>query len=477
MATGRTLHPDDKAYVDSLQRIALAVVLCGWAAAGTTDTDIWGHMAIGLDMLTSGRFLWVDPYSFTHDQRWVNHEWLWDIVVGVLYQRFGLAGLVALRAVLIGFVLCLVDRSSRNAPSPVRALTLVLVSIASIGAWTATRPQVATITLYAIVLTHVRAAWLPILFALWANTHGGWLIGFGAVVTHAAFERTRRSTILAALCLAATLVNPYGVHLWLALADAIHRGWADVSEWAPVWSRPFGLAPLSLALLLIGCLAFLWRRVHHDPWAWIWTLVMSAAGVRSGRLMVFAVVTSAIVLLPQWSARRPQVTIAWNRTRCIIAGIVVAAAGAVGWSFVQPTLRCFPPAVVALSEPEPDAVAFLRATDVRRVVVYFDFGEYAIFHLRNQLQVSIDNRRETVYSDRVVQANLQFARGSDPGYADRIGADAVWWPKANAHVLAPLERSGWVRRFEGPRTIILLKTRGDLVRGRNAVGSPCFPNP
>jgi hypothetical protein len=122
-------------------------------------------------------------------------------------------------------------------------------------------------------------------------------------------------------------------------------------------------------------------------------------------------------------------------------------------------------------------VAFLRSTNVHRVFVYFDFGEYAIFHLRDRLQVSIDNRRETVYSEQLVEANSKFADGADPGFPDRINSDAVWWPTAKKDVLAPLEHSGWVRRFEGPRTIILLRSPGPLVRGRNTAGTPCFPNP
>ena len=57
--------------------MSIMVIVLGLAAAGRTDTDIWGHMSIGLDMLRSRSFLWVDPYSFASDQAWVNHEWAW----------------------------------------------------------------------------------------------------------------------------------------------------------------------------------------------------------------------------------------------------------------------------------------------------------------------------------------------------------------------------------------------------------------
>src|SRR4051812_19197104 len=70
----------DKALIDTITRFAAGLVLLGIASAGVSETDIWGHLAIGLDMLRTGHFLWVDPYSFTHDQPWINHEWLWDVL-------------------------------------------------------------------------------------------------------------------------------------------------------------------------------------------------------------------------------------------------------------------------------------------------------------------------------------------------------------------------------------------------------------
>jgi len=38
------------------------------------DPDLWGHVRFGQDLLRSGRLSAVDPYSFTSDRPWVNHE-------------------------------------------------------------------------------------------------------------------------------------------------------------------------------------------------------------------------------------------------------------------------------------------------------------------------------------------------------------------------------------------------------------------
>ncbi len=489
MTRSRQLAPEDKAFVDTLVRVGLALLVFGEAVAGRTESDIWGHLSIGLDMLRTGQFLWVDPYSFTHDQLWVNHEWLWDLLTGALYKAAGLPGLLTLRAVLVGVVLWSVERATRRAPGWVRLLALAAVALACIGQWRSTRPQIVTLALYASLLAAIAAdrrpttndqrplsAWLPLLFAAWANLHGGFVFGLGALGTYTLLHPRRRTVLIAAASAGAAVLNPYGPRLWLAILDAMQRGWSDLSEWQPVWRVAAGADALVLWLALAAGTASLWRHVRHDPWRWGWTLVALAAAANSRRLTALAGLSIVLLLVPMWTVDADAAAPAWTPARR--GGFATVVAAGLAWCLVSigPTLTCFPP-LPQWSAPESDAVAFLRTTDVKRVVPHFDYGEYAIFHLRDRLQVAIDNRRETVYSDAVVQENQRFADGLDFDYPGRIGADAVWWPASGHTVIAGLEQRGWVRRFEGPRTVVLMKAAGPLVRGQALAGTPCFPNP
>ena len=59
------------------------------------------------------------------------------------------------------------------------------------------------------------------------------------------------------------------------------------------------------------------------------------------------------------------------------------------------------------------AVAFLRASGIRgNMAVPFDWGEYVLWHLGPGVKVSIDGRRETVYSDEAYRESRDFERGS-----------------------------------------------------------------
>jgi hypothetical protein len=91
--------------------------------------------------------------------------------------------------------------------------------------------------------------WLAVpLMALWANLHCGWVIGIGTLGLYTtsailydliAGEGWRRGLRLAAITLSsliATLLNPYGVGLWRAVAWALmapYKRLANV-EWQPM---------------------------------------------------------------------------------------------------------------------------------------------------------------------------------------------------------------------------------------------------
>ena len=145
MSSARPLDAQNKAFVDLLARAVVGVLLVGNAVVGYADSDIWGHMAIGVDTLRLGHLLRVDPYSFTHDLGWVNHEWLWEVTTAWLFQRGGLPALLVTRAVLVATVLWLVDCATRSAPGPIRLVTLCLVALACVGQWRSTRPQLSSL--------------------------------------------------------------------------------------------------------------------------------------------------------------------------------------------------------------------------------------------------------------------------------------------------------------------------------------------
>jgi hypothetical protein len=117
----------------------------------------------------------------------------------------------------------------------------------------------------------------------------------------------------------------------------------------------------------------------------------------------------------------------------------------------------------AASLPEPEAVALLNQQPAgKRILVWFNWGEYAIWHLSPRMQVSIDGRRETVYSDALQTRHFDF-------YFDRRGgatlptelqADYIWVPRILPAVRRLRADSSWTPIYEGDQSVIF--ERSDL---------------
>ena len=116
----------------ALARLPILVMLIALGARGVTDSDIWGHMRIGLDLLATRALPAVDRYSFTSAQPWINHEWLSDVLFAFAYSRGGLVLLTVLRALSLASVLFVVDRGLRSVPWPFRDLLMAVIVISSL---------------------------------------------------------------------------------------------------------------------------------------------------------------------------------------------------------------------------------------------------------------------------------------------------------------------------------------------------------
>ena len=117
------------------------------------------------------------------------------------------------------------------------------------------------------------------------------------------------------------------------------------------------------------------------------------------------------------------------------------------------------------------------------MVTWFNWGEYAIWHFSPRMLVSIDGRRETVYSESVRTKHLGFFFDVPAyrKYASELKADYIWLP-IQLPIVASLTQEGWARIFLGSRSILFARpgtapvagtASGDAVQSAAA----CFPGP
>jgi hypothetical protein len=470
----------------------LAGIILVFAAAMSSraDADLWGHVRFGLDTLHAGHLTAVDPYSFTQDTPWINHEWLSEAQMAAAYAAAGPAGLQLLKAAIVSIVTVLIWTALARVRLAVRLIILLVLCVGTIHMWANVRPQLWSLLCLALVgrilgskATRLRW-WLPLIFAFWANCHGGWVLGLGvlAVWAGASIVHTPASWrawvgVFGASAIA-TLCNPYGWRLWEFVGRTVRMA-RSIEEWQPLWRAP----GLNWWPWILAVVAVLWLVVGRRSGQWLATglaLVMLAFGaVRVQRIESLFVVTAAILLAPWMAAAWPAAGSAPARVshaHVLTRATALVGIGALAGWFVWRSWNCIP--IFGEWVPDRASAVVLQRAEPGRLVTLFDWGEYAIWHFGPRLRVSIDGRRETVYSDvRLADADAIVA-GSAAGLAtlETWRPEYVWLPARSAATKQWLVAHGY--RIDADTSRAFVAVRGDLpALGGSAEPVPpaCFP--
>jgi hypothetical protein len=469
-----------------LLAVAILSVLVAALARTEADPDLWGHVLGGRDVVEHAGVPRTDPHSFTSDRPWMKHDWLGEVVLWETWQRTGTPGLVALKLVLATGTLALVAAAvlPRAMSPPLTAVVLVVWMAGAAPMARTLRPQLFSLVGFAAllhVLARGRGPWLlavPPLFAVWANLHGGWMLGMGLLGLWAACTTAREGprvdvALVVAASLLATLLTPFGTSLWHFFVESILPGQPDVGEWRSL--RDAGSARLAVWAASVALAAAAIGRSRPRPSAFAVLAVagLALAAFRSTRLGAFFATAVPILLAPQLAGLAP----ARPRRPAGTAAIAVAAATVVAAAAVAaPSFRCI--AVEATWAPDFAAARFLRTNAVRgRMITWYDWGSYATWQLGPGIRVSMDPRRETVYSEATLAAHRALYAGTPEGVAflDRLEADWAWLPRG-VPVVAHLVPPRWHVVFETPQSVVAARTpAADLTPPGSAPAPRCFP--
>src|SRR5437016_10684722 len=163
------------------------VVILSLFIGAEQDPDIWWHRRIGRWMVDNGRLPSSDIFTFTADGHvWTDHEYLTEILMWLTYSTLGLTVLVALFGLLTWAGFWLIYMQVRRQPFVFIGVGLAIAAVAGSPIW-GPRAQMITFALSCLELYWLqgyiagrsRALNLfPLVMVLWANLHGGWVIGF-----------------------------------------------------------------------------------------------------------------------------------------------------------------------------------------------------------------------------------------------------------------------------------------------------------
>ena len=407
-------------------------------SVGPSDPDVWWHLRTGEWILQHHAVPHVDPFSATGAGKpWQAYSWLFEVLIFQLLQRFGMVGLLGYTA---GMVLAitvamrhLVGRLQADF-SNVALLTLIACFV--IGRLYTPRPWLFSILFFVLeldILMHARKtgrlrelAWLPVIFALWSNTHiqfiyGLAILGCAAVEAAAAYRgvgvktRLRARWVFAALAgsALATWANPYGWHIYHIVYDLARQpgGLNQITELKAIQFREltdFGV--LFLALAATAALAWGRRFRVFETALLVFAVMVSFRSQRD----IWVLVTIAVAILASTiPARKTAVDRlpGWATTLSVIAASLLVWGGLRVFHVNNAKLQ----ADVAKVLPA-DAVIEVRAKGYSGPLYNdFNWGGYLIWALR--MPVSIDGRGG-FYGDKSLDRSLATWRAEPDWNSD-----------------------------------------------------------
>jgi hypothetical protein len=194
-----------------------------------SDGDLGRHITIGKVLLDQRAILRTDIFSHTMPgEELVLHEWLSDLIFGIVYRTAGLNGIAWMTALILASTYALFTAGLKyvNVRTPVRLLAGLAAFIVSTIHWH-TRPHIITtlvFTYFVITLAYYYKTekWkilipLPFLMILWANLHGAFISGLvlvglfalGLLLEKRFFAAGTMGGLFLILILS-SWINPYG---------------------------------------------------------------------------------------------------------------------------------------------------------------------------------------------------------------------------------------------------------------------------
>jgi hypothetical protein len=470
------------------------------ARAFNVDPDLWWHIKVGQNIVTSHHWPTSDPFSYTvAGNPWMAYEWLGDVAIGTVARVGGLLGLDVFLFIWASIVMLVLFgyttlRSGNSKAGFVVSGLLCSMAFATFNL----RPQMLAYLFLILTLIALerfrqgkqRAIWfLPPMFMLWINTHGSWVIGLGVILIFLASgliefrwgsiearrwspaERIKLEGVLL-LSLAAIPFTPYGTRLAaypFAVASSLPLNVGNILEWQPMPFNVLG-GKLFLAIVLGFFLVQMMKPLSlrlHEVVLLFGGITMACLHVRFLVLFVpFAAPVFAVLLarwLPPYDRKKDHPIL----NAILMTGAVIAMV----WYF--PT-RAGIEKIAAETFPVR-AVEYLRRHPVAGPMFNtYGYGGYLVGMLPEQ-KVFIDGRGDLYEDAGIFGEYLELAQ-LKPGALQVLRAHNIQWclleskePLATVLAVNP----EWEKRYtDGVSTLFVRRSAASSENTAITQGAP-----
>ncbi len=428
---------------------AMAVVSAIFLLRPVNDPDFFWHLKTGEWIWQHGELPVRDPFNFMNQsvpegaQRFtLTAYWLSQLVYHVIHGLLGMPGIVALKFLTAFLIVVALVRLRRGDPVVHAALILATLPL-FYRLFPFDRPQAFSFLLFATLLgllekarrsPRVSSAWwsyvpVPLLMLLWANLHGGHLIGqitialfillegvkfLHPVLRPLSRDRYRLVLIAGGAGLVASLVNPNSYHaLGIVLAPA--ATWVGNTEYQSTvtFFRGQPLLAIFWGALALSALMCLFSATRPDI---TWIALLAGTGYQGFvhvRYVPFFMIAALPALGCSLSVERLK---RWGRYPLVAGAVVLAAFSTKGH---LPDRELIGLALRVNENLYPVGAADFIVANVTAGNLYntYFWGGYLLWRLAPERKVFVDGRglgAQGVFQSHSISVAFENPGGSSP---------------------------------------------------------------
>lgn len=182
-----------KKYLKYFTLLVLLITFLGFFATKIWDMDFWWHIASGKFIVESLSLPDKDPFSVytvtgPQSATVLKAQWLGQVILFLVFNTFGSDGIILFKASVLTICLLIIYlRSTSLGSNPAYTIIVVFLSGMTALNFTGERPQLLSFLFASVVFLLLdnfkitnRTFWIysiPIVILLWANSHGGVVLG------------------------------------------------------------------------------------------------------------------------------------------------------------------------------------------------------------------------------------------------------------------------------------------------------------
>jgi hypothetical protein len=307
------------------------------------------------------------------------------------------------------------------------------------------------------------------MMVLWANLHGGFLLGFLIIGIFCGVALLRRDWVNLKIysfagvgCFIAIFINPLGWHIYDGLAATLgHFVQANITEWWSYFRNVTVPGSIPGMIYILIFMAFELRDRGSRPiplearlLSWLFLFL----GFYQFRYMSFFFIFSTVPLALHIDRLLPEQRNNFKVQRSLLAaGIIGLCALPLTFMQIEPVLGL--PQMLS----EQDALYLRTHFSHARLLNHWNVGGILIFRTRGAVPVFVDGRAATAYPDALLRdyfklVQLEINESAWDAVLEKYQIDTVLWVKAHEELRRFLvDKRGWKQEYAGLYESIYVK--------------------